>query len=200
MITDSNPLTYLVTSAKLSPTDHRWLSLLAVFDFEISYRCGNANGDANRLSRIPVSGEEGSRDVLSDEQYLRPFLDRLKPVQGDGFACSHGSFQAMCQVYSVDSPGDESAELPAVEVVGARPEAVDNDLPADPTSSQPWHLNLVHNWVELQRNDSSLAKVLGYLKGGQPPAGSELKKENAEVVQLIREWDRLTIRDNVLLR
>ena len=53
----------------------------------------------------------------------------------------------------MDALGDELAELPAVEVVGARPEAVDNDLPADPTSSQPWHLNLVHNWVELQRND-----------------------------------------------
>ena len=127
-------------------------------------------------------------------------MDRLKPVQGDGFACSHESFQAMCQAYSIDALGDESAELPAVEVVGARPEAVDNDLPADPTSSQPWHLNLVHNWVELQRNDSILGKVLGYFRDGKPPAGSELKKENAEVVQLIREWDRLAIRDNVLLR
>ena len=150
VITDSNPLTYLVTSAKLSPIDHRWLSSLAVFDFEISYRCGKANGDADGLSCIPVSDGEGNRDVLSDEQYLRPFLDHLKLVQGDGFACSHESFQAMCQAYSVDALGDESAELPAVEVVGARPEAVDNDLPADPTSSQPWHLNLVHNWVELQ--------------------------------------------------
>ena len=27
VVTDSNPLTYLVTSAKLSPTDHHWLSL-----------------------------------------------------------------------------------------------------------------------------------------------------------------------------
>ena len=44
VITDSNPLTYLVTSAKLSPTDHRWLSSLAVFDFKMSYRCGKANG------------------------------------------------------------------------------------------------------------------------------------------------------------
>ena len=125
MKTDSNRLTYLVTSANLSPTDHRWLSSLAVFDFEISYRRGEANGD-----------------VLSDEQYMRPFLDHLKPLQGDGFACSHESFQA----YSVAALGDESAELPAVEVVGARPEAVDNNLPADPTSPQPWHLNLVHNW------------------------------------------------------
>ena len=200
MITDSNPLTYLVSSAKLSPTDHRWLSSLAVFDFKISYRCGKANGDADGLSHIPVSGGEGNWDVLSDEQYVRPFLDHLKPLQRDGFACSHESFQAICQAYSVDALGDESAELPAVEVVGARPEAVDKDLLADPISPQPWHLNLVHNWAELQRNDPSLAKVLRYLRGGQPPAGSDLKKENAEVVQLIREWDRLAIRDNTLLR
>ena len=76
----------------------------------------------------------------------------------------------MCQAYSVDALGDDSAELPAVEVVGARPEAVDNDLPAAPTSSQPWHLNLVHNWVELQRNDSSLAKVLRYLRPRHGPS------------------------------
>ena len=42
--------------------------------------------------------------------------------------------------------------------------------------------------------------MLRYLGGGQPEAGSALKKENAEVVQLIREWDLLAIRDNVLLR
>ena len=100
----------------------------------------------------------------------------------------------------MDTLGDQSAELPAVEVVGARPEAVDNDLPTGPISPQPWQLNLAHNWAELQKNDRSLAKVLRHLRGGQPPAGSELKKENAEVVQLIREWDCLVIRDNVLLR
>ena len=198
VLTDSNPLTYLVTSAKLSPTDHRWLSSLAVFDFDISYRCGRANGDADGLSRIPVNGEEGQQDNLSDEQYVRPFLDRLKPLHG--VSCSHESFQAICQAYSVDTIGNEPAGLPAVEVLGARPEAVDNDLPADPISPDPWNLNSVRNWAELQRNDSSLAKVLRYLSGGKPPAGSDLKREDAEVVHLIKEWDRLVVRDNVLLR
>ena len=130
MINESNPLTYLVTSAKVSPTDHPWLSSLAAFDFEISYHRGKANGDADGLSRIPVSGGEVNRDVLCDEQYVRPLLDRLKPVQGDGFTCSPQFFEAMCQAYSVDALGDELAELPAVYVVGARPEPVDNDLPA----------------------------------------------------------------------
>ena len=130
VINESNPLTYLVTSAKVSPTDHPWLSSLAAFDFEISYHRGKANGDADGLSRIPVSGGEGNRDVLCDEQYVRLLLDRLKPVQGDGFTCSPQFFDAMCQAYSVDALGDELAELPAVEVVGARPDPVDNDLPA----------------------------------------------------------------------
>lgn len=139
---DSNPLTYLVTSAKLSPTDHRWLSSLAIFDFEISYRCGKANLDANGLSRIPVSGDEGQKDGPSDEQYVRPFLDGLKPLPGDGVACMRKSFQAICQAFSVDTHGDEPVGSPAIEVVGARPEAVDSDLPADPISPEPLNFEL----------------------------------------------------------
>ena len=81
VITDSNPLTYLVTSAKLSPADHHWLSSLAIFDFDNSNRCGKANGDTNGLSHIPVSNKGSSRGTLTDEQYVRPFLDRLKSCQ-----------------------------------------------------------------------------------------------------------------------
>lgn len=73
VITDSNPFTHLVTSAKLSLTDRRWLSSLAVFDFDISYRCGKANGDTDGLSCIPVSGEEDNQGSLTDKQYARPF-------------------------------------------------------------------------------------------------------------------------------
>ena len=84
VITDSNHLTYLLTSAKLSPSDHRWLSSLAIFDFEI-YRCGKANGDANGLSRIPVNGGEGNRQVLSDEQ-CQTLLEPLETTSG-GWLC-----------------------------------------------------------------------------------------------------------------
>ena len=51
--TDNNPLTYVLTTAKLDATGHRWLAALAAFDFNISYVPGPSNRDADGLSRIP---------------------------------------------------------------------------------------------------------------------------------------------------
>jgi hypothetical protein len=36
--TDNNPVTYVLTSAKLDATGHRWLASLAAFHFDIRYR------------------------------------------------------------------------------------------------------------------------------------------------------------------
>ena len=51
--TDNNPLTYVLTSAKLDATGHRWLAALGTYDFTLTYRSGKANGDADGLSRRP---------------------------------------------------------------------------------------------------------------------------------------------------
>lgn len=50
VLTDNNPLSYL-QSAKLGAVEQRWASELAVFDFEIKYRPGPANRNADALSR-----------------------------------------------------------------------------------------------------------------------------------------------------
>ena len=53
VLTDNNPLTYVLTSAKLDACGHRWLSALSIYDFKIFYRPGKANQDADSLSRYP---------------------------------------------------------------------------------------------------------------------------------------------------
>ena len=56
--TDNNPLTYILTTAKLDATGHRWVAALAAYNFTLNYRPGKTNVDADMLSRIPWNKEQ----------------------------------------------------------------------------------------------------------------------------------------------
>ena len=62
--TDNNPLTYVLTSAKLDACDQRWVAKLANYNFTIKYKCGLSNVEADALSRISWP------DVLADNEDL----------------------------------------------------------------------------------------------------------------------------------
>ena len=55
VMTDNNPLTYILTSARLDATGHRWLASLASYNFTVKYRPGNTRTDADILSRLQDS-------------------------------------------------------------------------------------------------------------------------------------------------
>lgn len=61
--TDNNPLSYLKTS-KLAASELRWASELAQFNFDIRYRSGKANKNADSLSRM--YRESNSEEILAD--------------------------------------------------------------------------------------------------------------------------------------
>lgn len=54
---DNNPLTYILSTAKLNATTSRWVAELADFHFTIKYRPGKENSDADALSRMPQDAE-----------------------------------------------------------------------------------------------------------------------------------------------
>ncbi|XP_055997903.1 uncharacterized protein LOC130047287 [Ostrea edulis] len=55
IMTDSNPICYLQTSAKLRATEQCWAMQLAQYDFTIKYRPGKENTAADALSRLSRS-------------------------------------------------------------------------------------------------------------------------------------------------
>ena len=56
--TDNNPLTYVLSSAKLDATGHRWIAALSTYNFDIKYRSGKKNANADSLSRLPGSSQQ----------------------------------------------------------------------------------------------------------------------------------------------
>ena len=58
VFTDNNPLTYILTSAKLDATGQRWVAALSIYNFQIYYRSGKTNANADPLSRIPWDASE----------------------------------------------------------------------------------------------------------------------------------------------
>ena len=52
VFTDNNPLPYVLPTAKLDATGHRWVAALSNYTFSITYKPGRNNTDADTLSRI----------------------------------------------------------------------------------------------------------------------------------------------------
>ena len=60
MYTDNNPLTYVLTTAKLDAIGHRWVAALGMYHFKILYRSRKAHVDVDGLSRLPHRSEDYS--------------------------------------------------------------------------------------------------------------------------------------------
>ena len=65
---------FVLTTAKLDATGHRWVAALAVFDFDIRYRQGRNAADADQLSRLPGIQEQDiiSTDAIKAIRQIQP--------------------------------------------------------------------------------------------------------------------------------
>ena len=52
VFTDNSPLTYILTTAKLDAMGHRWVAILGPYHFNLHYKPGKLNSNADALSRI----------------------------------------------------------------------------------------------------------------------------------------------------
>ena len=83
VFTDYNPLTYILTIAKLDATGHRLIAALSNYTFSISYKPGKNNKDADALSRIkwPEAVDISSQSVHAI---------------CEGVQATHGKIETLC--------------------------------------------------------------------------------------------------------
>lgn len=165
VITDNNPLRYVLTKAKLDATSYRWLAALSTFTFDIKYRAGKQNQDADGLSRRPHG--ELSNDSASQEesQRIHEFTSHhLAPVN---------VVQATCQLHTV-FPNDNEQSPCYIESLAVHPDAIPSAFSDDENHSG---LSTVPKYSEaeraaLQRADPAISVVIQLCESGEPvPAG-----------------------------
>ena len=125
VVTDSNPLTYILTTAKLDAVSYRWLSDLSTFTFKLQYRAGKQNVDADALSRRPHG------DLLDD------YSSQKENTRIRQFASQHLSeseVRAICDKHIVCNSivadvNDDYNPLPLIESLALHSKAVPKCIP-----------------------------------------------------------------------
>ena len=99
LVTDHRPLTWLKTMPNPSPKFARWQRSLQQYDFDIVYKAGKTNSNADALSRIFLHNtniiyfdSEINEDMLREEQENDPVLQELrKAMDGESITVKRNS-------------------------------------------------------------------------------------------------------------
>lgn len=113
--TDNNPLTYVLSTAKLNATGSRWVAELADFHLTIKYRPGRENGDADGLSRMPYDLEEMMQDC-SEEMSSLSIQATVQAIE------TKDSETAMCMMALGCAGTDEETPFSKAEICHAQKE------------------------------------------------------------------------------
>ena len=187
VFTDNNPLVYVKTS-KLGAAQIRWLSELALYDFDIVYRTGCSNLVANALSRRPEAEGENHNQACSnndeEEWQAISYSAICEELQGiiSGVKVEH-SLRERIQV--VQSAKDDIYGSCKIEVIAGMVD-VFHQVPST-------------TMAEHQAKDNQLAPVLEWVREGKQPTKAMIYQVcSKNTRQLMYQFHWLILKDGVL--
>lgn len=171
--TDNNPLTYVLTTAKLNAVGHRWLAALATYDFNILYRPGRHNIDADLLSRQYTNSIEPWTDV------------------------PQSAIKAICKKESTNETAKSPVRL--VDQLGVPPSVIPDAYVFPVSLKATMFDQLTPQDLQIAQDlDPCIGPIKQTIQTGQPHVPSNNQPPN--VTLLSRENARLEIKDNLLYR
>lgn len=169
--TDNNPLTYVLTTAKLNATGYRWVGELADFNFTIRYRPGKRNADADGLSRLPLN--------------INQYMDQ----------CTAEVQQDVIRAAVESTVIQRKSSFHETTVVSQNAISLVQD-----TTSLSVGKSLSQEEIRVsQDQDAVIGRVMHYKANNYLPKGRTLKAESPDVKILLRQWSRLHVNDDGVL-
>ncbi len=175
--TDNNPLTYVLTTAKLDAVGHRWLAALSVYDFSLKYRPGRQNIDADALSHRP-------HGTVKDQEWMN--------IPSSGV-------RTLCKLPCQEKTSCLASASRIVTSLGGSSKSVPKAYCNLATLDAFRILKLSSMDLSCaQQADPCLGEIWRALKKGDL---STVKKDAHQDLPVIRrEWDRLVLDNGVMFR
>ena len=170
---DNNPLTYLMTTAKLSSTGHSWVAPLADFHFKIKYRPSRVHKDADVLSQMRT-------DILQIME-----------------ECTEETLQAEIKTTLHAMAGQVKGEVNWITSVMTDKDSIDDILsPKSSFSCKPMSLT---NLLQAHKEDSTIQRVLAYKEQGGRQTKQDWHGESPAVRSSMHELHKLIVsKDGIL--
>ena len=168
--TDNNPLTYVLTSAKLDACGQRWVAKLANYNFTIKYKCGLSNVETDAFSRISWP------DILADNEDLDIDLDCMDTHVANAILTGYRSKSSL------------------IESVSCSSKIIPPELSLDSDSSSEI------DWMKEQRADPNLTVIIKLIESGQLQKRKLHGKDSPEVKSLLRVRKSLRLVKDILYR
>jgi len=170
--TDNNPLSYINTSARLGATETRWVAELAQFNFDIKYRSGKSNSNADALSRKSKHTPEVAR---LEETVVIDNRNTLVPPE------------LKCAIQNqIASVWEEQAGVTPLSCLPVIASQIPTVAPGEMS--------------RLQRSDPHIKRLLLYWKGERVGTRRQLSRESKEVRKLVNNMKSLDEENGIIYR
>ena len=184
--TDNNPIVH-IQSSKLGAAQIRWISELALYDFDIVYRTGRSNNVADALSRRPKDSDSENEATDEEEEWTAI------------------SYQTVCETLDIPLGGTKvNRELRArLQTVDTAHVELGEAEPIEVTTNYVSIFNTVlpETMAQYQRVDNQIGPVIKWVESGAPPSKSDLYQIRSKLTRkMLYQFDRLILKEGVLHR
>ena len=190
-VTDNNPMTYVLKSAKLDAHSQRWVNDLSLFELDILYRPGKNNANADALSRITRTEVTCILDATENGSVEKQTTEEVEVHVQATFSTHDVSTETDRQRQSVtDKPtSPQSKETSEHENASSEKYMYGTSTIQDDGKLR-----------KAQQEDEGISRVL-HLKTTRRSKLSQRQtnREEKDVQRLLRSWDHLQEKGGLLV-
>ena len=193
--TDNNPLTDVLTTAKLDAMGHRWIAGLANYNSHIHYKSGKSNVEADALSRIDWKKCDETIQANSIQAIVAPAITGQVPNHIEAVQCNPQVVNALLPSISdtaiiskvitwlsrQSSPTHLEAESFALQMDNHNHLGNDQDPSLNPRCMTTLDL------IEAQSKDKTISKVIYLYKSKELQCQNGKETDSQEMKQFIRQ-------------